>query len=253
MSLIEFKKITHNLSDESFDKIKRITESYISYYFVGIEETDKNLYLEKIGEYFKNFENHNKKIRDNDIAQMYVSELASLMKNRAKPGTRAEDYLNRITEIENTISNADVDKLISLMEDATKLFVCFYNCFIENGFPVCTPYFFAEVVDYSRLAKSFLLDKPEDGKDKKAFLNKVDSLIPTKVKNMANDINEKAKETKEVVEQKLAKKVDTIYEPFHNQIEYDETNDRYTKRAASFILLSIMYFRIVDLEEGRTE
>ena len=60
-------------------------------------------------------------------------------------------------------------------------------------------------------------------------------------------------ETKEVVEQKLAKKVDTIYEPFHNQIEYDETNDRYTKRAASFILLSIMYFRIVDLEEGRTE
>ena len=84
-------------------------------------------------------------------------------------------------------------------------------------------------------------------------MNKVDSLIPTKVKNMANDINEKAKETKEVVEQKLAKKVDTIYEPFHNQIEYDETNDRYTKRAASFILLSIMYFRIVDLEEGRTE
>lgn len=87
MPLIEFKKITHNLSDESFDKIKRITESYISYYFVGIEETDKNLYLEKIGEYFKNFENHNKKIRDNDIAQMYVSELASLMKNRAKPGS----------------------------------------------------------------------------------------------------------------------------------------------------------------------
>ena len=55
MPLIEFKKITPTLSDESFDKIKRITESYISYYFVGIEETDKNLYLEKIGEYFKNF------------------------------------------------------------------------------------------------------------------------------------------------------------------------------------------------------
>ena len=50
------------------------------------------------------------------------------------------------------------------------------------------------------------MDKPEDGKDKKAFLNKVDSLIPTKVKNMANDINEKAKETKEVVEQSLQRK-----------------------------------------------
>lgn len=253
MALIDFKKIVDELSGDSFNELKEITTDFIPFYFIKSEEADKTTYLEKLGEFFRRFEENNPKIRDNDLPLMYFEELTSLMKNRVKYGSLAEKYCAKSEDLDSKLSNISEEGLISLLEDKTKVFACFYDSLIKNGVPVENVFFSVENTDLAMVKDYFLADKPEPGKDKKAFMQKMDSLVPDQIKTAANDINEKAKGIQEGIAHKFAKKVDELHEPIHDVIEYEKDFDRYAKRSASFVLMAIIYKRIVDLESGRVD
>lgn len=112
--------------------------------------------------------------------------------------------------------------------------------------------FFALDAKMIELKDLFLKDKPEPGKDKKAFMQKIDGIVPGQVKNAANEISEKAKDITELT-QKFVRKPDTVFEPVHDVIEMDEIVDRYSKRALSFIMLAVLYCRITDFESGKVD
>lgn len=252
MALINFRKIITELSDDGFNDLKKATKELIPYYYLEESEVDRLSFLEKIGEYLRHFELNNRKVRDNDIATIYIAELGSLMKNRIKPGSSADKYSQRFLQLEKEAPSADGDFLLSLLEDITKIFVCFYDSFARNQGMVFDITFFALDAKMIELKDLFLKDKPEPGKDKKAFMQKIDGIVPGQVKNAANEISEKAKDITELT-QKFVRKPDTVFEPVHDVIEMDEIVDRYSKRALSFIMLAVLYCRITDFESGKVD
>lgn len=253
MALIDFKKIIYELSDESFLDLKKKTSPYITFYFANVDAAAKETYLEKLGEYFKYFEEKNTKYRDNDLPVIYVETLSSLMQNRTKNGSVAEKYYVKNLRLKDTVYAVKEDALLQLLEDETKIFVCFYDALVKYGYPVNEVYFLANEAEFDRIKERFIGDKPEASTDKKALLKKVDGLFSNQLKNIADNANEKRLEIKNNISRKMNNKKEDVKEPIHDVIEFEKENDIFTKRIAVLILLCIMYQRVIDFETGRVE
>ncbi len=253
MALIDFKKIIYELSDESFLDLKKKTSPYITFYFANVDAAAKETYLEKLGEYFKCFEEKNTKYKDNDLPVIYVETLSSLMQNRTKNGSVAEKYYVKNLRLKDTVYAVKEDALLQLLEDETKIFVCFYDALVKYGCPVNEVYFLANEAEFDRIKERFIGDKPEASTDKKALLKKVDGLFSNQFKNIADNANEKRLEIKNNISRKMNNKKEDVKEPIHDVIEFEKESDIFTKRIAVLILLCIMYQRVIDFETGRVE
>lgn len=253
MALIDFKKIIYELSDESFLDLKKKTSPYITFYFANVDAAAKETYLEKLGEYFKCFEEKNTKYKDNDLPVIYVETLSSLMQNRTKNGSVAEKYYVKNLRLKDTVYAVKEDALLQLLEDETKIFVCFYDALVKYGCPVNEVYFLANEAEFDRIKERFIGDKPEASTDKKALLKKVDGLFSNQFKNIADNANEKRLENKKNISRKMNNKKEDVKEPIHDVIEFEKESDIFTKRIAVLILLCIMYQRVIDFETGRVE
>lgn len=250
MALINFKKVISELSDESFSVFKDYVSDIYPWYFIESKTSSKETCIEKTGEYMKYFELKNSKLRDNDLANIYADELLSLMNNRYSYGSVAEKYINKYRTIKDNMKKSDDVELIYCLEDLTKIFLCFYHAFINKYKEVDIITYFTDDIDYSKIVKHFISDKPEQGKDIKAFKNKVNSIMPSQVK----DFGDKVQEGFEKIEMIIPKKhQDSLYEPIHDQIEKEKSIDLYNKRTMSLVLMTMFYLRISDFETGKVE
>ena len=254
MQLIEFDKLIYELSDTSFCELKERVDDYLSFYFIDDSElVTKDMFLEKLGDYLKQFEVNNFRVTDKKFSEIYYDELASLIKDRTAPSGKANEFYSKFQKLLNAREACENNTFYSNLEDFTKIFLTIYSKFIENREKVQKIDFLVSEIDYDKLTESFLEDKPEINKDVKRLLNKAEQMTPKAVKramNEAQDVfgNLQNKVSKLAIRAENKKKKD--FERIYSVLQEEKDGHYFTKRIFAYILMTIVYLRLKDFEEG---
>ena len=252
MEMIDFKKYINELSDDSFSEFEIRVSDYLSFYFVDEKEVnDRTLFAEKIGEYLKMYEMKHNKVHDADLTRIYLDELYSLMRYRIEYSSIADKYYERIREEFGVMKTSNGEEFNTALENYTKIFLTFYDEFIDRKRKVSDIYFFVEAIDYDRIKETFLIDKPETNDNLKRLADGVERLTPRFVKDTFRNVQDGIQQTQNAIDfftEKFAQKKEVGYELIHSNI--DEDKEYYTKRIYSFIVLTLVYLRLKDFELG---
>ena len=251
MTLINFHGLISELSEESFERVKFRIAPYLNFYFIDEENADKNLVIEKIGEFLRNLELKTGK-RDHDLADIYISYLYKYVDNRINYSTRAYRYFKKAQRIKSGISRLSEEELVQNLEDFTKIFVCLYSEYINNKKnPVSDINFYLSEVDLDSILKNLESDTPQMVPLKKMAPKVLRDIVPKDVFKNVDDAREAMSKVNvpNIIPGKK-KKMDDLYEPIHDVIEMEEINERYDAKAFVSILLPILYRRLLDFECG---
>ena len=255
MQLIEFDKLINELSDVSFCELKERIGNYLSFYYVDDPNLiTREMMLEKIGGYLKQFESENFRMTDKKFVETYYGELLSLLKDRVVASSKAEEFYNKAQRLSEVVGACEENLFYSNLEDYTKVFLTIYNSFLKNREKVKDISFLVSVIDYDALTDVFLQDKPEINKDVKRLLNKAEQITPRAVKSVVNEaqgvINGFQNQVSKLVVRSEKKKKEKDFEPIYSVLLEEKDGHYFTKRVFAYILMTIIYLRLKDFEEG---
>ena len=254
MQLIKFEKLIYELSDVSFSELKEWVDDYLSFYFIDDPtRITRDMFLEKLGGYLKQFEASNFRVTDKKFCEIYCDELDSLIKDRTVPSSKAEEFYAKAQKLMNVLGSCEDDSFYSNLEDFTKIFLTIYNKFIENREKVTKIDFLISTIDYDVLTGTFLEDKPEMNKDVKRLLNKAEQMTPKAVKRAVNGAQDvinylQKKVSKLAIRSENKKKKD--FEPIYSVLQEEKDGHFFTRRVFAYIVMTIIYLRLKDFEEG---
>ena len=264
---INFRKIVTELSDESFEQLKVYLQPYAWNYFVKNDEVTKLMELEKIGEYLKSFETVTK-FRDGELAAKYAGMLIQYVDNRILPSKRgetankAEKYFRRAKQLQASIPECeDSNRLVTILEDFTKVFLCLYDeCIKDVEKQITNISFHVSGIDFDKLIEFYRKDVPAQSKLEQKAPDQLKRVIGTKFLRGADEVKkgfgdmqkgfqDAQKEFGDQIK-KMVKKTDQTIEPVHDFLEYLDDRNIYTEKDFTIILLTIFYLRIKDYELG---
>ena len=249
MPLIRFDILINELTNDSFERVKYRINRYLSYYFVNGEDADRKMVLEKIGSFLEHLEQYYS-VRDNDLASIYANRLFRYINYRVDEKSRAGAFFQREKRIKDEIRSCDTSELLEKLEDFTKIFICLYSSFMDNrSSSVSDVDFYVSGCDIDGIIKYLEKDIPELSpaeKKRKELLN----IIPKEIRMAADGAVRAVTDSLDPSrnQTKTGTGTDNIYEPIHDVIETNEVRKTYTEENFCFILLMIIYRRILDFE-----
>ena len=260
--VIKFPEIIQSLSDDSFTNLKNNTKYYIRYYFLNWENTSRDVFIEKLGEYLSHVETSNK-VKDDKLANLYASSLFKYVDNRIYRSDDTGDprviqYFNRLIQIGDTIK-AGKDDLLPLLEDYTKVFLCLYSQYVNHQKRINKIQFDLSKIDFEKVYGFLIKDEPETYKlEEKAPLG-MDAFVPKEVLRKVDDAVDKVDDLRKGVQQftnDLSKwhennkrNKDYSEYPVYKVTDYYSNQSLYSAKNFSLLLLRIIYYRLKDIEE----